>query len=196
MPKVSEAHKEEMRRKIRASAKALFLQKGFRAVTMKDIVTASGLSFGAVYSYYSNTSDIFLVLKQEEILTDHSHYQLMLTATNKAEFVGQFLTFLTERLSHLENTLVPATYDYLTFVAKGAHHTAISDIVYRELEQQIYDVLQQGEKAGLINTESIETIANFLLVYVEGLYFQQAFVDSPPTTKSLKSLGIILNQIL
>lgn len=196
MPKVSEAHKEKMRRKIRESAKKLFLAKGYRAVTMKDIVTESGLSFGAVYSYYRHPSDIFLILKQEEILSEQQDYQEILTATTKEAFIEQFLSFLTKRLANLQDTLVPVTYDYLTFVEKGPHHSAISELVYKQLQKQIYDTLKQGEKTGLITSVDTEAIANFLLVYVEGLYFQQAFVDQPATEKSLNSLAFVLTKLL
>lgn len=195
MPKVTEAHKDKMRLKIRESAKPLFLQKGFRSVSMKDIVVASGLSFGAVYSYYSNTSEIFLALKQDDISAEQRDYQAMLNFSTKQELIDYYSDFLTNRLSHIQETLIPATYDYLAYVEKGIHHQMISEIVYRQLEQQIGEILQHGAQHSLISAREIPQITSFLLVYVEGLYFQQAFLDTPPTKQSLASFRFILNKL-
>lgn len=192
MPKVTEEHKENMRRKIRRSAKKLFLEKGFRGVTMKDIVTASELSFGAVYSYYSNTSDIFLKLKEEEMSADQEDYQRIFNAISKSAIIEDYLVFLTKRLANIHETLIPATYDYLTYVKKGTHHNEISEIVYKQIDEQLQGFFQQTE---LVKEEEIINITAFLAVYVEGLYFQQAFIEKPATEKSLESLRYLLNKL-
>ena len=40
-------------------AQRVFAQKGFKDVTMKDIVTACNISRGGIYLYFNNTSEIF-----------------------------------------------------------------------------------------------------------------------------------------
>ncbi|MEA5457202.1 TetR/AcrR family transcriptional regulator [Sinomonas sp. JGH33] len=52
MPKVSEEHREAMRRRIQDAALACVGRKGFAAASMADIVAEAGLSAGAVYVYY------------------------------------------------------------------------------------------------------------------------------------------------
>ena len=40
-------------------AKEVFVEKGFRNVTMKDIVDACEISRGGLYLYFSSTEEIF-----------------------------------------------------------------------------------------------------------------------------------------
>ena len=44
---------------IRKAALKLFVQKGFKDVTMKDICEATELSRGGLYMHYGNTKQIF-----------------------------------------------------------------------------------------------------------------------------------------
>ena len=44
---------------IRKAALVLFVQKGFKDVTMKDICEAAGLSRGGLYTHYGSTGQVF-----------------------------------------------------------------------------------------------------------------------------------------
>lgn len=59
--------KADMKRNyILDKARDVFIQKGFAAVTMKDIVEACDISRGGLYRYYGSTRDIFLALFQRD----------------------------------------------------------------------------------------------------------------------------------
>jgi AcrR family transcriptional regulator len=60
MPKVSASHLAARREQIIRAAQALFAERGFARTTMADVVTASGLSTGAVYRYFPSKSDLVL----------------------------------------------------------------------------------------------------------------------------------------
>lgn len=60
MPKVTEEHREQMRRRIQEAALTCIGRKGFSAVSMADIIAESGLSAGAVYVYYRGKDELFL----------------------------------------------------------------------------------------------------------------------------------------
>ena len=42
------------------TARRVFVEKGFKKVTMKDIVEACGISRGGLYLYFDSTSQIFM----------------------------------------------------------------------------------------------------------------------------------------
>lgn len=47
-------------------AREVFAEKGYRAVTMKDVVDACQISRGGLYLYFDSTKELFLaVLKKE-----------------------------------------------------------------------------------------------------------------------------------
>ena len=60
MPKISEEKRESRRRQILEAAWTCFQKGGLHATTMDDIIRASGLSAGAVYSYYSSKDELIL----------------------------------------------------------------------------------------------------------------------------------------
>ena len=62
MPKVSAAHLAARRQQIADAAARLFAERGFARTTMADVVSASGLSMGAVYRYFPSKNDLVLAV--------------------------------------------------------------------------------------------------------------------------------------
>jgi len=60
MPRVSAAHEEEVRGRIVGASLRVFADKGFHRATMQDIVRESGLSVGAIYTYFKSKDELFL----------------------------------------------------------------------------------------------------------------------------------------
>jgi AcrR family transcriptional regulator len=59
MPRVSAAHEQEVRDRIVASAIRVFTERGYGA-TIQDVVRDSGLSVGAIYTYFKSKEELFL----------------------------------------------------------------------------------------------------------------------------------------
>ena len=60
MPRVSAAHEQEIRARIVVASLRVFAELGYRRATMQDIVRASGLSVGAIYTYFKSKDELFL----------------------------------------------------------------------------------------------------------------------------------------
>lgn len=60
MPKISDEKRAARRAQILEAAWACFQREGLHATTMDDIIRASGLSAGAVYSYYPSKGELIL----------------------------------------------------------------------------------------------------------------------------------------
>lgn len=56
--------------KIIDAASQLFAEKGYQAITMKDICEKSGLSRGGVYRYFSSTKEVFLAMLDSDMNDD------------------------------------------------------------------------------------------------------------------------------
>ena len=61
MPKVSPEHEQAVRQRIVDAAIKVFGQYGFERASIQDVVRESGLSVGAVYTYFKGKEDLFLV---------------------------------------------------------------------------------------------------------------------------------------
>jgi AcrR family transcriptional regulator len=60
MPRVSAQHEQAVRDRIVRAAIEVFSEHGFHRATMQDIVRKSGLSVGAIYTYFKSKSDLIL----------------------------------------------------------------------------------------------------------------------------------------
>jgi AcrR family transcriptional regulator len=60
VPRVSVAHEQEVRDRIVAAALRVFGEKGYRRSTVQDVVRESGLSVGAIYTYFRSKDELFL----------------------------------------------------------------------------------------------------------------------------------------
>src|SRR3954467_9037398 len=74
MPRVTAQHEQEVRDRIVRAALAVFAEHGFHRATMQDIVRASGLSVGAIYTYFRSKSE--LILAGCDLITDQELAQL------------------------------------------------------------------------------------------------------------------------
>ncbi len=61
MPRVTVAHEQAVRQRIIDAAIDVFGEMGYQRATVQDVVRASGLSVGAVYTYFKNKEQLFLV---------------------------------------------------------------------------------------------------------------------------------------
>jgi AcrR family transcriptional regulator len=65
VPKISPLHEQQRRAQILQAALACFARQGFHATSIDDLVRESGLSVGAIYSYFPSKEDLFLALCDE-----------------------------------------------------------------------------------------------------------------------------------
>lgn len=153
MPKISEEAKEKRKDDILQAALECFSTKGYYASTVDDIVSASGLSKGAVYNYFKSKEEIFLSLLQK-----------------RSETVWRELT---ERLSGITSPLEKLKYWIRTDLPfniekKKFMHVHIESWLYatdaphvREVLKQRFDalfqfteeIIREGQRAGEINPE-------------------------------------------
>src|SRR3989337_380422 len=59
MPRVTAAHEQEVRDRIVTAAVRVFSDKGFHSSTIADVCRESGLSVGAIYTYFSSKEELF-----------------------------------------------------------------------------------------------------------------------------------------
>ncbi len=62
MPKISFAHEQQRRAQILNAAMTCFARQGYHVTSMDDVVRESGLSVGAIYSYFPSKEELFLAI--------------------------------------------------------------------------------------------------------------------------------------
>lgn len=69
------------------TARKVFVEKGYKSVTMKDIVEACGISRGGLYLYFDSTEQILLeILQMEAEETDDIFRKILRRGTRQRIF--------------------------------------------------------------------------------------------------------------
>jgi AcrR family transcriptional regulator len=90
MPRVSQAHELQVRQRIVRAALQVFAARGFHRATMQDIVRQSGLSVGAIYTYFKSKDE--LILAGCDLITDQEMAALYERLEGRARFRDKIAT--------------------------------------------------------------------------------------------------------
>ena len=74
MPRLTEATKAARRAQIIEAAVSCFLEKGYTNTSMSDIIKASGLSSGSIYSHFTGKEDILISAINERLTSIKALY--------------------------------------------------------------------------------------------------------------------------
>ncbi|MCM1038001.1 MAG: TetR/AcrR family transcriptional regulator [Roseburia sp.] len=95
------------------TARRVFVEKGYKNVTMKDIVAACDISRGGLYLYFGSTEEILLaVLEQEANETDDIFMKSISEDDSAANILTLFLKEQKKELLRKNNNLTKAVYEY------------------------------------------------------------------------------------
>ena len=118
----------QKKRYIVEKAREVFVEKGFKKVTMKDIVEACDISRGGLYLYFENTSQIFMeVLRMESEEADDVFSD---SITEDATAADILLLFLKEQKKEFDSAvkiiekLIEAGVDNGEFICEDCEGTA------------------------------------------------------------------------
>lgn len=103
----------QKKRYILETARKVFMEKGFKRVTMKDIVEACEISRGGLYLYFESTGQIFLeVLKMESQEADDVFSDSITEDATAADILILFLREQKKELLRKNDTLTKAIYEF------------------------------------------------------------------------------------
>lgn len=129
----------------------LFIQRGFKAVTMSDIVEACQISRGGLYRYFKNTAEIFLeVINVTREESRFSLEQAVKVKQSAPAILDEFFREQKQELLHTENTLTIAIYEFF-FMHK--------DNMEKNMLQQQFD-------------QAVEVLTNFIQYGIDREEFQ------------------------
>lgn len=176
-------------------AKEVFVEKGFRSVTMKDIVEACEISRGGLYLYFSSTEEIFLeVLAAESEEADDVFAENVGENATAADILAVFLKEQKREILRSKKTLAAAAYEYAfanpkdtvlkkrfndgvvmleKLIKMGAESGEFYDVDARIAAKNVMYVLEGLKIASVTMGMSGETIDNELYMIMQGLIIEE-----------------------
>ena len=178
MPRVSQEHEQEVRDRIVRAALQVFGERGFHRATMQDIVRASGLSVGAIYTYFKSKSD--LILAGCDLITDQELAQLgtrLAKVTSYRERIAAAIGYWFDNLA-VEQSQRGSGFLLLQAWAEVETDPAIREMLLRRRRETVTAVvliLQEGVMRGeLPSWLDIPAISHALAALLDGMLIEAA----------------------
>ncbi len=159
----------QKKRFILETARTVFMEKGYKNVTMKDIVEACNISRGGLYLYFGSTAEIFMeVLKMETEEADDVFSRTIKEDATIADILALFLKEQKKELLRKKNNLTVATYEFYF----GESVPKKGNILKQQFDAAV-KILEKLIEAGVANGEfycddCLGTARNIMFV-IEGL---------------------------
>lgn len=180
------------------TARKVFVEKGFKKVTMKDIVEACEISRGGLYLYFDNTSQIFLeVMKLESEETDDVFSDNITEDATAADILVLFLQEQKKELLRKKDTLTQAIYEYY-FENQPAKRDNVLKKQFDSAVKIMEKLIETGVENGELYCEDCQGTARNIMFVLEGLKISAQTIGITAETVDreilyiLRSLGVEL----
>lgn len=151
------------------TARKVFMEKGYKNVTMKDIVEACEISRGGLYLYFSSTAEIFMeVLNMETQEADDLFSDKITEDATVADILMLFLKEQKKELLRKKGTLAVATYEFL-FAGEVSRKDNILKKQFDSAVKIIEKLIEAGVENGEFICEDCKAAARNIMFVLEGL---------------------------
>ena len=151
------------------TARTVFSLKGYRGVTMKDIVEACGISRGGLYLYFSSTEEIFLeVLRLERQEADDLFEKNIPREAGPAAILALFLKEQKKELLDRKQGLTRASYESM-FEHSGKEGENFMKKQFDSAVLVIQKLIEAGVEDGEFYCEDPRRAASNIMYVLEGL---------------------------
>ena len=159
----------QKKRYILENARKVFMEKGFKKVTMKDIVEACEISRGGLYLYFESTNQIFLeVLKLESEEADDVFSDSIKEDATASDIFILFLREQKKELLRKKDTLTQAIYEFY-FENNLPKKDNILKKQFDSAVKIIEKLIEAGVENGEFYCEDCEGTARNIMFVLEGL---------------------------
>lgn len=150
-------------------ATEVFCEKGFRDVTMKDIVEACEISRGGLYLYYGSTEEIFIDVcnAYDNDDSDESN-AAKLAESSPSELLLWFIKEQKKEILSKRNSLAVARYEY-AFFCKENSKAGIEKKRFDTALMVLANILNRGMDVGDFVMGDFNAIARNMMYAIEGL---------------------------
>lgn len=168
--------REKTRESIMDASYALFAEKGFKQVTMKDVCEVTGMSRGGLYSHFTGTDKLFEAVLERITENNAMDFQTeMEKGSSATEILDIALKLMEEEMKHPEESLSVAIYEYA--------ETVDSDVIEKinsNAEKKWKNLITYGIKRGEFCDVNVDEIVNVILYSYQGVRMWSRIIPMKP----------------
>ena len=173
------------------TARKVFMEKGYKNVTMKDIVEACDISRGGLYLYFNSTAEIFReVMHMESEEADDVFSDSIREDATATEILALFLKEQKKELLSKKDNLAIATYEYYF----GEDVPKKDNILKRQFDSAvkiIEKLIETGVENGEFYCEDCRSVARNIMFLLEGLKISAHTIGVTPEMVDRELLFIL-----
>ena len=161
---------DSKKRYIIEKATEVFANKGFRSVTMKDIVEACDISRGGLYLYYSSTQEIFKEVCEAQDNEDAGDKDIseFLAQAKASDLLLWFIKEQKKDILRRKNSLIAAKYEYAFFCKENGDAKAAKNS-FDTAVKVLANILLRGNESGEFDCDDPEETALSMMYAIEGM---------------------------
>ena len=170
------------------------MEKGFKKVTMKDIVEACNISRGGLYLYFDSTSQIFMeVMRLETQEADDVFSDSITEDATAADILILFLEEQKKELLRKKNTLTQAIYEFY-FENELPKKDDVLKKQFDSAVKIIEKLIETGVENGEFYCEDCPGTARNMMFVLEGLKISAQTIGIKEETVD-RELDFLLNNL-
>ncbi len=156
---------EKTKEAILDASYALFSEKGFKQVTMKDVCEVTNMSRGGLYSHFSGTDQLFEALLERITGEDAFDFENEIDkGTSATDILKSSLSGMKKEIGHPEESLSIAIFEY----AQMCGSERIAKLNHQS-EEKWAKLIKYGIERGEFNDVNVEEIVSIILYSYQGI---------------------------
>lgn len=166
---------DRTRLSILETARDLFSEKGFTAVSMQDFCERMDLSRGGLYRYFDSTTSIFLAMLENDRESISAELDTAIAAGVPAsQLLSRFFSDRKNEIIEQRGRLSVAIYE---FCLSGEGYKEILENRYVSAVQTLSRVIQHGQTRGEFDSCNSEEMSRHIILFCEGLKISSTVVS-------------------
>ncbi|MCK5776124.1 MAG: TetR/AcrR family transcriptional regulator [Bacteroidales bacterium] len=181
----------------------LFLEKGYRDLTIKEIMLVTGLSKGAIYHHFKSKEEIYRATLDQYFfaLLDPKEMVLKDTFSENIEMIYHFFADLFSDIEHMGvNGIEYPMRRFFSFQLDSEKDEVIREKIFiavLKFRERIKGLVQIAHDRGQIKTElDIEAVSYHIIALIEGIPLHHSTVKRDVKNELLKKYSLVFDSYL
>ena len=159
---------EQTRQNIKEQAMKLFVQRGFKDVTMKDICEATHLSRGGLYLHYGSTRQIFAEIIDDLMGCQEDEFSEKISNNISAKTIlTDVLDRYAREMKDSQGALNVAIYEYFSSENESGNNALVKQ--YQKSRVMWRQLLEYGIKRGQFNVVDVDAVFDLIVFSYQGV---------------------------
>lgn len=179
-------------KRILDAAEKLFAERGFSAVTMKDICAEAFISRGGLYRHYSSPSVVFSAIIEREQQRAFASLQRAKDGEVSPDKILE--VYLEHRMNNILGNAFGIDNAITEFASNGKDGRAIAEKRAADCLKIIEELIHMGNKIEVYHCKDVKATAKQICFIIEGMCKHSVIL--PITEKDVESQMKLINKML